>query len=422
MATNNFLTFTPTDTGTNLLTQVEYAAAADRTNGNQPGVASSKLMNKATRQSSFITSQLAQYIANKTGLDMLDVDSGEAAILAALMAGFAPNDSFAVENVALASSVGASALTIALKTQDAGDPTATDVSYVGFRNSTLITGTFNRRAITGALSLTVPSTATLGQLDTIATNLYIYAIDNAGTVELAIAGETYVFPANGIVTTTALTTGSDSNNVLYSTSARSSVPAVLLGVLNNTQTTAGTWASAGNSIKLAGDDAPRTNDSALVGVADGSVPGLGKIGQEIISVVDLNSPVNCGPSAEWLDLTTITLTAGRFEVNGIILFSRNGATYNVNMDCEAEIITAAGNSTTGAITGYNKNNLAVGNALTTYANVNVIMPAIRVYCDGTNITVAGTKTAGTTLRLKGLTATYTSGTPQMAGFLRAVRV
>jgi len=47
MATNNFLPFSPTDTGTNLLTQVEYAAATDRTIGNQPGVASSKLNNKA---------------------------------------------------------------------------------------------------------------------------------------------------------------------------------------------------------------------------------------------------------------------------------------------------------------------------------------------------------------------------------------
>lgn len=421
MATNNFLTFTPTNTGTNLLTQGEYAAAADRTNGNQPGVASSKLNNKAIRQANMIASQLAQYIANKTGLDMLDVDGGEAAILAALLAGFAPNDSFAMENLALASSVASSALAVEVKTQDAGNPASTDVVYIGFRNSTLITGTFNRRAVTAALSLIVPSGATLGQLDGITTNLYIYALDNAGTVELAIAGETFVFPANGIVSTTILNTSSDSNNVMYSTTARSNVPAVLLGVLNNAQATAGTWASAGNSIKLAGDQAPRTNDSALVGVADGSVPGIGKLGQEIISIVDLASPVNCPPSAEFGDLTTITLTAGRFEVYGSISWIRNGATFT-QIDLETEIITATGNSTVGTITGYNKINQSLVWSNTSFSVGTVAVGPIRVYCDGSNITVAGTKTAGTTLRLKGLAASYTSGTPQFSGFIRAVRV
>jgi hypothetical protein len=69
---NNFLPFCPTDTGTNLLTQVDYAAAADRTNGNQPGVASSKLNNKAIRQATFITSQLAQYVGDLMGVNTLD--------------------------------------------------------------------------------------------------------------------------------------------------------------------------------------------------------------------------------------------------------------------------------------------------------------------------------------------------------------
>ncbi len=72
MATNNFLPFAPTDTGTNLLTQSEYAVASDRTNGNQPGVASSKLNNKAIRQSAFITSQFAQFVSDQSNTDVLD--------------------------------------------------------------------------------------------------------------------------------------------------------------------------------------------------------------------------------------------------------------------------------------------------------------------------------------------------------------
>lgn len=85
MATNNFLTFCPTDSGTNLLTQSEYAADSERTVGNQPGVARSKLNNKAIRQSAFITSQLAQLASDFTGADMLD-NGDSAQILSKLQA------------------------------------------------------------------------------------------------------------------------------------------------------------------------------------------------------------------------------------------------------------------------------------------------------------------------------------------------
>ncbi len=72
MPTNNILPFCPTDSGTNLLSQADYLAATNRDIGNQPGVASSKLNNKALRQSAFITSQIAQFIADKTGSNVLD--------------------------------------------------------------------------------------------------------------------------------------------------------------------------------------------------------------------------------------------------------------------------------------------------------------------------------------------------------------
>jgi len=72
MATNNFLPFASTDTGTNLLTQAEYLSDSQRTIGNQVGVARLELVNKALRQSSFVSAATAQYIADTTGLDVLD--------------------------------------------------------------------------------------------------------------------------------------------------------------------------------------------------------------------------------------------------------------------------------------------------------------------------------------------------------------
>lgn len=79
--TNDFLPFCPTDTGTNLLSEADYLAATDRTSGNKPGVASAKLNNKAIRQSTFIASQLAQFISNQTVTDVLD-DANTAKLLA----------------------------------------------------------------------------------------------------------------------------------------------------------------------------------------------------------------------------------------------------------------------------------------------------------------------------------------------------
>jgi hypothetical protein len=89
MGTNNFLPFSPTDTGTNLLSQGDYAVAPDRTIGNQPGVASSKLVNKALRQSAFISSQFAQYIADKTTANVLD-DADTDKLLAQINAAILP--------------------------------------------------------------------------------------------------------------------------------------------------------------------------------------------------------------------------------------------------------------------------------------------------------------------------------------------
>lgn len=72
MATNEILQFASTDTGTNLLTQVEYTADAQRTTGNQPGIARSKLVNKALRQASLIAAGLAEFIADYQANNVTD--------------------------------------------------------------------------------------------------------------------------------------------------------------------------------------------------------------------------------------------------------------------------------------------------------------------------------------------------------------
>lgn len=72
MAANEILRFADNDTGTNLLTQAEYLADPQREIGNQPGIARSKLVNKALRQSSLIAAAVAQFIADNQDIDITD--------------------------------------------------------------------------------------------------------------------------------------------------------------------------------------------------------------------------------------------------------------------------------------------------------------------------------------------------------------
>lgn len=69
---NNFLPFCPTDTGTNLTSLGDYSVSTDRTSGNKPGVAKSRINNRALRQANFITSQFAQFLADQLSNDVLD--------------------------------------------------------------------------------------------------------------------------------------------------------------------------------------------------------------------------------------------------------------------------------------------------------------------------------------------------------------
>jgi hypothetical protein len=159
---------------------------------------------------------------------------------------FLSTNSLDILNAGLAASVGSSALTVSLKGADGNDPSATNPVYITFRNATLTTGTPVTRAVTGALSVVVSSGSTLGHASGSVTQyVYVYAIDNAGTVELAVSGQK-ISDEGGVISTTAEggAGAADSGTVLYSTTARSNVACRLIGRLTSTQATAGTWATA----------------------------------------------------------------------------------------------------------------------------------------------------------------------------------
>lgn len=163
-----------------------------------------------------------------------------------------PTRSYELSNLGLSASVGSNALTIELKQSNGStDPASgTGAVLIGFRNSTLTTGGYNQRSATGAVSVTISSGSTLGTANGVAAYIYIYAIDNSGTIELAVSRS--IYDEGGVVTT--VTEGgagaADSSATIYSTTGRSNVPIRLIGRLLSTQATAGTWASAMTSVSI----------------------------------------------------------------------------------------------------------------------------------------------------------------------------
>lgn len=146
-------------------------------------------------------------------------------------------------NLDLVYSTGSSALTIAAKQQGGSDASATSPILVGMRSATANSGDANTRTITAALSLVVSNGSTLGQGNADTRWTYVYLIDNASVLELAVSSK--FFGMQGVVSTTAEggAGGADSATVMYSTAARSNVAFRCVGRFKAPQTAAGVWAT-----------------------------------------------------------------------------------------------------------------------------------------------------------------------------------
>ena len=148
----------------------------------------------------------------------------------------------------ITASVAANALTITL-----------NATVLDFRSSTLGSGTVNTRTVASPISVVVSSGSTLGTVSAQQSRLAVLAIDNAGTVELAVvnlAGGTNLTETNLISTTAEGGAGAaDSASTVYSTTARTNVSYRVVGYIESTQATAGTWATAPSTIQGYGGQA-----------------------------------------------------------------------------------------------------------------------------------------------------------------------
>lgn len=125
-----------------------------------------------------------------------------------------------------------------------------------FRSATLTSGAVSFVEGTPT-NLVIPSTATLGTVSATQSRIVVLAINNSGTIELAVVNITggNDLTETGVISTTAIAAASNSANTFYSTTARSNVAYRVIGYVESTQATAGTWATAPSTIQGMGGQA-----------------------------------------------------------------------------------------------------------------------------------------------------------------------
>jgi hypothetical protein len=205
-------------------------------------------------------------------------------------------------NLQIATSVGASALTITVETAAGGTPSGS--TPVPFVFSTIsggaVTGAPAVVSLQAALSFTIASGSTMGCQSAVVCRLWIIALNNAGTVQLcafnALSGTT-VLPWNeGIEQTSQSGTGGGNNAQEYYCNASAVSGAIrALAYLEITETTAGTWTTAPSKVQLFGPGIKRPGET--VQNPNNSTTSVGTFAGSILAALSSGQTVSITPQS-----------------------------------------------------------------------------------------------------------------------------
>lgn len=241
----------------------------------------------------------------------------------------APSSSQEISNLAIEATVAASAMTVSVKQQNLSNPStgASAVKY-GIRSTTATTGSYTQQSVTSALSIVVPSGATLGCASGVACTLYVYTFDYDNTPKVCIGG-TKIFDQGSMVTSVAIDTGADSGDVLYCDAAYTK-PIRIIGRITTTQATAGTWATEETELSL--------------------WPFFDMRGSPVVSTLAYGAYAITADTVG--DLTSIVLSPGSWCISWHAYFQNSGAITTTLL--YVGVGTASGTGTTGILSDTNR--------------------------------------------------------------------
>ncbi len=150
----------------------------------------------------------------------------------------------AISNVGLTAATVGSALQISMVTANGVTQGINNPSIIPFRSPTGTNGTLVQRTVTSSVSITIPQSATLGNVASVSQYVWVYAIDDAGVIDLGVSGNKY-FDDSSLVQPVVIATTSNGTMSMYSGVSHSgSVSCKLIGRVLSNQNTAGTWVRA----------------------------------------------------------------------------------------------------------------------------------------------------------------------------------
>ena len=185
-----------------------------------------------------------------------------------------------------------------------------------FRSASAGSGVVTRVILAAQSTLVIPFTATLGTLSAIPARLVILAINSSGVIEPAIvnlAGGVNL-DTSGLLNTVAIVAGSNNAGIVYSTTQRTGVPFRIVGYIDITQATPGTWITRPSKIQGISPETMADLTSLGTGQTWQNLTGSRASGATYYNTTGRAIQISITAQASFADPATAALT-----VNGILV-------------------------------------------------------------------------------------------------------
>ena len=243
-----------------------------------------------------------------------------------------------------------------------------------------------------------------------ASGYHIYEDGSSGSNQFQVTGLGGALQAN-LNSFSTYGTGNATNKVLF-TAPTASRTTILTNVTPATTNRTVTIPDPGADANVVLTKANHTLEGTITvsgqligkGTATNDDASAGYIGEAVRSNVTAASAISLTNSGDYFDVTSISLTAGDWDVSGVVGFVNNSATTSYTL---AGISTTSGNSGTGLVGG---DNSLEGPPSNNAYNAGITIPAWRLKL-----------TATTTVYLK-TNVGFSAGTPKAFGRISARRV
>lgn len=243
----------------------------------------------------------------------------------------------------LTATVAANALTIAVKNVDGNDATATSTIPFAFHSPTLTDGRTIIGSVSTALAVVVPATGTLGFTASQTSRIWVGGYYDTGTMKpfawhaLDSANSNYSIktPGKNTISTTAISTASDSAGVGYSTTAVTNAPWQWLGYVEiQSDATPGNWANNPTVVRPVMPWGPKPGDviqdiyqdDGLLATGTGTIPNDNSIPQQTEGNQFMKQSITYTSAVNLAEVEHVGVYGESTNVNYVVaLFQGSGA-------------------------------------------------------------------------------------------------